>query len=74
MRPLVQYSTTPQPRLRRHWRHGLTCLWRFITTPSDLANSFEAMLSLAGPTIEREFRSFSEHPTGQKMLAARPRP
>lgn len=59
--------------LRRQWRHGLRCLVRFITTPSDLANSFEAMLALAGPTVEREFRRFAAHPVGRRLLAERPR-
>jgi len=63
----------PSPRLRRQWRHGLRSLWRFITTPSDLANSFEAMFSLAGPTMDKEFRKFASHPVGQAMLAERPR-
>jgi hypothetical protein len=31
-------------------------LWRFVTTPSDLANSFDAMFALAGPTVDREFQ------------------
>ncbi|MDJ0789696.1 MAG: Coq4 family protein [Myxococcota bacterium] len=60
-------------RPARDWIHGLKSLWRFVTTPSDLANSFDAMLSLAGPTVEREFRRFAEHPTGARMLAERPR-
>ena len=64
---------TPSPRLRREWRHGLRSLLRFITTPSDLANSFEAMFSLAGPTIEREFQSFAKHPVGRAMLEESPR-
>ncbi len=59
--------------LRRHWSKGLRSLWRFITTPSDLANSFEAMFALAGPTVEREFQRFAEHPVGQRLLAERPR-
>lgn len=71
-------NTLPEPpehpRLRRHWRRGLRSLWRFITTPSDLANSFDAMLSLAGPTVEREFRAFAAHPVGRRLLATRPRP
>ena len=61
------------PRLRREWRHGLRSLWRFITTPSDLANSFEAMFALAGPTLDREFRRFASHPVGAAMLAEHPR-
>lgn len=61
------------PRLRREWRHGLRCLVRFVTTPSDLANSFEAMLALAGPTLDREFRRFAAHPVGRTLLAERPR-
>jgi ubiquinone biosynthesis protein COQ4 len=60
-------------QLRREWRHGLRGLWRFITTPSDLANSFEAMFALAGPTIDREFRKFAAHPAGRRLLAANPR-
>lgn len=59
--------------LRREWRHGLRSLLRFVTTPSDLVNSFEAMFALAGPTLEREFRRFSRHPVGQKMLTESPR-
>jgi ubiquinone biosynthesis protein COQ4 len=61
------------PPLRREWLHGLRSLWRFITTPSDLANSFEAMFALAGPTMEREFRRFAESETGAAMLLERPR-
>lgn len=63
----------PAPRLRREWRHGLRSLGRFVTTPSDLANSFEAMFALAGPTLDREFRRFATHPVGRKLLAERPR-
>lgn len=63
----------PAPRLRREWRHGLRSLGRFVTTPSDLANSFEAMFALAGPTVDREFRRFAAHPIGRALLAERPR-
>ena len=66
-------SPDPAPRLRRVWRHGLRSLLRFVTTPSDLANSFEAMFALAGPTLEREFRSFANHPVGRSMLSESPR-
>ncbi len=59
--------------LRREWRKGLASLWRFVTTPSDLANSFEAMFALAGPTVEREFQRFAAHPVGAAMLAEEPR-
>ena len=59
--------------LRREWRHGLRCLARHITTPSDLENSFEVMFALAGPTVEREFRRFAEHPVGRAMLDEQPR-
>lgn len=61
------------PRLRREWGHGLRSLLRFVTTPSDLANSFEAMFALAGPTLEREFYRFSSDPVGRAMLDERPR-
>jgi ubiquinone biosynthesis protein COQ4 len=79
---MTQHTLTPvspagadsSPRLRREWRHGLRSLWRFVTTPSDLANSFEAMFALAGPTMDREFRKFASHPTGRAMLEERPRP
>ncbi len=58
---------------RRRWRQGLRSLGRFITTPSDLGNSFEAMLALAGPTIAKEFERFASHPVGRAMLAETPR-
>jgi ubiquinone biosynthesis protein COQ4 len=61
------------PRLRREWRSGLRSLWRFVTTPSDLANSFEAMFALAGPTLDREFRMFAADPAGRAMLRESPR-
>ncbi len=63
----------PRGRIRREWKHGLRSLWRFVTTPSDLANSFEAMFALAGPTLEREFRKFASHPVGRSMLEEHPR-
>jgi len=63
----------PPARLRREWGTGLRGLARFVTTPSDLANSFEAMFALAGPTLEREFRKFADHPTGRAMLRENPR-
>jgi ubiquinone biosynthesis protein COQ4 len=63
----------PSPPLRREWRHGLRSLWRFVTTPSDLSNSFDAMFSLAGPTLQREFEKFAAHPVGRAMLAESPR-
>ena len=66
-------TISPAPRLRREWRHGLRCLWRFLTTPSDLANSFEAMFALTGPTLEREFRRFAATDVGRSLLAERPR-
>lgn len=65
--------SVPVAPLRREWSHGLRCLLRFVTTPSDLANSFEAMLALAGPTVEREFRKFASHPVGRSMLTESPR-
>jgi ubiquinone biosynthesis protein COQ4 len=66
-------SSAPAPELQREWRHGLRSLLRFVTTPSDLANSFEAMFALAGPTLEREFRRFANHPVGRSMLEENPR-
>ena len=59
--------------LRREWARGLRSLWRFITTPSDLANSFEAMFALAGPTIAKEFSRFAAHPVGKSLLEEEPR-
>ena len=66
-------ASTPAPRLRREWRRGLRSLLRFVTNPSDLANSFEAMFALAGPTLDREFRKFASHPLGRSMLSENPR-
>ena len=66
-------ASVPARRPRREWKRGLRGLARFVTTPSDLANSFDAMFSLAGPTLEREFRRFADHPVGRSMLAERPR-
>ncbi|MDJ0869677.1 MAG: Coq4 family protein [Myxococcota bacterium] len=66
-------SPLRRPPLRREWGHGLRSLLRFITSPSDLANSFDAMFSLAGPTIERQFRAFAVHPVGRALLAEHPR-
>jgi ubiquinone biosynthesis protein COQ4 len=66
-------SSLASPRLERQWAHGLRCLFRFTTTPSDLANSFEAMFALAGPVVDREFRKFAAHPTGARLLAEQPR-
>lgn len=59
--------------VRRDWSRGLPSLWRFLTTPSDLANSFEAMFALAGPTMDREFRRFASDPVGKAMLEEEPR-
>lgn len=73
----VERSTAIAPTrsapLRREWGHGLRSLLRFVTTPSDLANSFEAMFALAGPTLEREFLEFAKHPVGRSLLAENPR-
>jgi ubiquinone biosynthesis protein COQ4 len=69
----VSVASSAAPRLRREWRSGLRSLWRFVTTPSDLANSFDAMFSLAGPTLEREFRKFASDPVGRSMLDEDPR-
>jgi len=69
----VRDRADPPARLRREWGHGLRYLLRFVTTPSDLANSFEAMFALAGPTLEREFRRFSDDPVGRTLMAERPR-
>jgi len=59
--------------MRREWRHGIESLWRFVTTPSALSNSFEAMFALAGPTVEREFQKFARHPLGRAILDEHPR-
>lgn len=69
----ISTAPVPAPCLRREWRHGLRSLLRFVTTPSDLANSFEAMFALAGPTLERQFRTFANHPVGRSMLDEKPR-
>ena len=60
-------------RLRRDWRAGLTNLYRFLWGRGGLESAFEAMFALAGPTVQREFDRFAAHPTGQKLLAERPR-
>ncbi len=76
---MTQAAITPdaphasQQPLRRQWRHGLRCLLRFITTPSDLANSFEAMFALAGPTVQKQFDEFASDPVGRRLLDERPR-
>jgi len=59
--------------LARHWAHGLRGLVRFMTHPNDLANSFDAMFSLAGPTVQREFDRFAASPVGRRLLAEAPR-
>jgi ubiquinone biosynthesis protein COQ4 len=64
----------PAPTLRREWRHGLRCLWRFIRDPRDLNNSFEAMFALAGPLVEKEFNRFAATLVGRKLLSRQPRP
>lgn len=72
MQPDVSYHD-PAPPLRREWRHGLRCLWRFIRDPRDLDNSFEAMFALAGPLVEKEFNHFAATDVGRKLLAQKPR-
>ena len=62
---------TSSPRL---WRRGFTSLVNFIRDPSDLGNSFDAFLLLAGPHVQREFQRFAQHPMGRRLLARRPRP
>jgi ubiquinone biosynthesis protein COQ4 len=66
-------GSTGTPRLHREWGHGLRSLLRFLTAPSDLDNSFEAMFALAGPTVDREFQKFANHPVGRSMLDENPR-
>ena len=66
-------ATLSRTPLRRDWRRGLPSLLRFVTTPSDLGNSFEAMFALAGPTVQRQFDDFAAHPVGRALLAERPR-
>ena len=61
-------QSAPTQRVRREWGHGLRSLWRFITTPSDLANSFEAMFALAGPLVETEFERFAASATGARYV------
>jgi ubiquinone biosynthesis protein COQ4 len=61
------------PRLRREWRDGLKGLVRWIRTPSDLPNAFACVFSLAGPSVDREFRAFAQHPVGRGLLAESPR-
>ncbi len=73
MRSDTSSPSNPSPPIRPEWKHGMRCLLRFVTTPSDLANSFEAMFALAGPTIDREFQKFSLHPVGRAMLEQDPR-
>ena len=63
----------PPATLRREWRHGLRCLWRFVRDPGDLNNSFEAMFALAGPLVEKEFNRFAATGVGRKLLAQDPR-
>lgn len=65
--------SVPQPKLRREWGKGLKSLFKFITTPGDLGNSFEAMFALAGPSLEKEFEKFAQHPVGQRILEESPR-
>ncbi len=71
--PIVPEAGTPAPRLRRRWRHGLRCFFRFTGGKGSLSDGFEGMLALAGPMVQREFDRFAEHPLGRKLLAERPR-
>ena len=70
---MAEATVEARPALRREWGSGLRSLWRFVTTPSDLANSFDAMFALAGPTVEREFQRFAADPVGRALLAEQPR-
>lgn len=70
---MASSAALDSPRLRREWRDGLQGFVRWIRDPGDLANSFGWIFSLAGPTVEREFRAFGEHPVGQKLLRESPR-
>lgn len=71
--PTATSGTHASPTLRREWRHGLRCLWRFIRDPGDLGNSFEAMFALAGPLVEKEFNKFAASDAGRQLLAQSPR-
>lgn len=66
-------APAPGARLKRHWGQGLRCLYRLATGTGGLANSYEAMFALAGPTVQREFDRFARDPVGRKLLAERPR-
>ena len=63
------------PQARREWKHGLQSLWRFVTTPSDLENSFEAMFALAEkigfPTRLEQVPGFNDDHITRALAAAK---
>ena len=59
--------------LQRHWRDGLSNLYRFLRGDGGLESAFDAMFALAGPTVEREFNRFAAHPVGHRLLQESPR-
>ncbi len=61
------------PRLRRHWRVGLTQLHRFLRQDGGLDSAFEGMFALAGPTVQSEFDRFASSEVGERLLAEHPR-
>lgn len=66
-------ARSPAPRLRRRWRHGLQCFFRFVGGKGSLSDGFEGMLALAGPMVQREFDHFAQDPVGRRLLAEEPR-
>lgn len=61
------------PRLRRDWRRGVPGILRWMRDKTDLANAYDAIFALAGPTVGSEFARFAVHPTGKRLLAESPR-
>lgn len=66
-------SGIPPVRLRRHWRQGLRSLYGLARGTGGLANSYDAVFALAGPTVEKEFLRFAQHPVGRQLLSEHPR-
>ena len=60
---------------RPRYVQGGRALVEWMRRPASergVASAFEAVFSLTGPMIEREFRRFSEHPVGARLLKERP--